>query len=515
MFTLLSCLAALSAPAQAGATVVISDLHIGPGRDSTGAWSPLEDFREPAVFAGFLEWLDDRGVSELVVAGDMFDLWQSTDGACTNPLVGETHPACTEAEVSARLKVALTQHQETMSALAAWADRAGHQLIILPGNHDAGLLFAEPRTMLLQALPTKREGAVRISTGGLERVASGTVLVEHGQQIGHDLNAFDQWPRPFVTVDGVQHLQLTWGENFVNRYYNTLEAQFPVIDNMDGEVDGAMYALSALGWKEGKDELKRLFDFVVHEQSWSLVGDLGTNEKPTWDLAAARALGPELYLGALAGDASARPAMTAAINALGAEGWTAEDWSQLDDASVQELCDARYARSVAERSTPGTPALCPALPGSLGEQPGALGPKSAGSLVHGHAAELKTMLIARRAALRKEQHDPRATFQGLVYGHTHSAEEPWQPMPKDVWSPWVINSGTWQRTISAAGIEALATEGRKAADVFQSLRYEELDPCYSYVWIEVRGGKATPDLRSWTRGSDGSWTSSTRSCGAP
>ena len=42
---------------QSGARsiVVISDLHMGIGRDASGEWNPTEDFRWAAEFAQFLE----------------------------------------------------------------------------------------------------------------------------------------------------------------------------------------------------------------------------------------------------------------------------------------------------------------------------------------------------------------------------------------------------------------------------------------------------------------------------
>jgi hypothetical protein len=57
---------------------VISDHHMGLGRNAAGAWSPTEDFRWPKALKGFLDSLSQRGnhAVDLVVAGDLFELWQ-------------------------------------------------------------------------------------------------------------------------------------------------------------------------------------------------------------------------------------------------------------------------------------------------------------------------------------------------------------------------------------------------------------------------------------------------------
>ena len=36
-------------------TLILSDLHLGPGRDKTGQWSPTEDFFADDAFAAFLD----------------------------------------------------------------------------------------------------------------------------------------------------------------------------------------------------------------------------------------------------------------------------------------------------------------------------------------------------------------------------------------------------------------------------------------------------------------------------
>jgi len=56
-------------PPQATAgrlTIIISDLHLGPGRDAmTGQWQPTENFRWADAFRSFLRAIDQAGAGLL------------------------------------------------------------------------------------------------------------------------------------------------------------------------------------------------------------------------------------------------------------------------------------------------------------------------------------------------------------------------------------------------------------------------------------------------------------------
>ena len=70
----LSVLAAQSS--QPRHIVVIGDLHMGLGREPSGAWHPSEDFRWAEEFQRFLEVLSDRATAgtDLILNGDTFEL---------------------------------------------------------------------------------------------------------------------------------------------------------------------------------------------------------------------------------------------------------------------------------------------------------------------------------------------------------------------------------------------------------------------------------------------------------
>src|SRR5687767_855985 len=84
--------------------VVIGDLHMGPGLDSTGAWHAVEDFRWRDEFVRFLEALSAEGAAtDLVINGDLFELLQSPEIPCAyaDGVVG-----CTENDARLRLLIA-------------------------------------------------------------------------------------------------------------------------------------------------------------------------------------------------------------------------------------------------------------------------------------------------------------------------------------------------------------------------------------------------------------------------
>ena len=77
--------------------VVLSDLHMGVGRDASGAWHPSEDFRWATELELFLKALDMEGEvgTDLVLNGDTFDLLQADAPGCAyeDATLGCTAPA--------------------------------------------------------------------------------------------------------------------------------------------------------------------------------------------------------------------------------------------------------------------------------------------------------------------------------------------------------------------------------------------------------------------------------------
>ena len=183
---------------------VIADLHLGPGRDEGGEWRAAEDFRWAGELALFLDALDAEGggATDLVLNGDTFDLTRSGDAGCAHddPALG-----CTEPEALARLDRVLAAHRDVVDALAAFAASGANRVVLVPGEHDAALLFPAVGRRVEEALGGP-EGRVEVAADGYWQSDDGQVHVEHGHQIGWRVDGFETWPEPFVERDGRRHL---------------------------------------------------------------------------------------------------------------------------------------------------------------------------------------------------------------------------------------------------------------------------------------------------------------------
>src|SRR5262249_41396986 len=106
-------------PAGSRSIVMVSDLHLGEGRDASGAWHPYEDFRWTPEFLAFVKVIDDegRGSTDLILNGDTFELLQSSRLTCGSiPDLG-----CSEGEAMARVQRVLAAHDAEIKALGQFA----------------------------------------------------------------------------------------------------------------------------------------------------------------------------------------------------------------------------------------------------------------------------------------------------------------------------------------------------------------------------------------------------------
>src|SRR5688500_867577 len=130
--------AIVAAQPDARTIVVIGDLHMGPGRDSSGAWHAVEDFRWRDEFIRFLDALSgESGNVDLVINGDLFELLQSPDVPCT----GDGIMGCTDNEALERLAIATKWHAGELAAIGKLASAGSNRVYIIPGDHDAALLI--------------------------------------------------------------------------------------------------------------------------------------------------------------------------------------------------------------------------------------------------------------------------------------------------------------------------------------------------------------------------------------
>jgi len=270
-------------------TIFISDLHLGVGKNPNGTWNNLEDSRWAKEFALFLQEMNRRGngAAGLILNGDTFELWQSLENDCLYP---DKDPSCTETDALRRLKRVLSSHQAELSAIHDFAVAGDNRVVMVPGNHDATILFTKVAKEVLRVIGAPQE-RVRIATHGFWISPDKLIYAEHGHQIGKDLNRFDAWPKPFkADSTGQLHILRPWGEQFVQRFFNDFEQKYPVIDNFSEDMWGVRYGLAAEGPATSTADIGQFLRFFLTELSWRQIQDtVGPGDEiPDWDMKAIR-----------------------------------------------------------------------------------------------------------------------------------------------------------------------------------------------------------------------------------
>ncbi|MCA9470366.1 MAG: metallophosphoesterase [Nitrospira sp.] len=495
---------ALSQPATPSPTsfssrhvVVISDLHFGLGKDEkTDRWHPMEDFRWPRQFGLFLERIDHdgKGNTDLIINGDMFELWQSRLDDCQDNRAKDL--GCTEEESLRRLQHVVNFHHGELQALGSFAKRGNNRLIIIPGNHDAALLFPTVKEAVLKAIGGGQQ--VHISTNGYWLSADGLIYAEHGHQIGQEVNKWDQWPSPFLKENGKQYLQRPWGEKFVQDYYNRFEAQFPIIDNISPESEGVRYAMAAEGPFRTIKDIAGFLKFYLFGVSWSqFKASLGKEEKgapPEWDIDAIRQQGPRFFAESLPTDHPFAADVREPKDDREKE-QLSELFKSLSNGDIKAICDQRALLVALQlEKTPTKPPTitgCPQTTGDLGAITQAL--FRSGEKVLGEHLE--------KAVCQKLQGCAEKPFMVFIYSHTHLALPPKElTLSNGFWRPTRINTGAWQRVATPEEVESIKDQRRlPKKEVLPKLNPEDLPSCYSFVLIEPypKGKQPVPLLRYW------------------
>ncbi len=185
--------------------VILSDLHWGEGRDpDTGRVSRLEDFFYDLEMAEFLDHQCRRAEGEgrplrLILAGDVFDflLVTSVPDEATCQRLG-LRPRRQERKFGLRatepgsvwkLDRIVRGHPALFAALGRLL-ATGHEIVVLPGNHDPELFFPGVRDRLRYHLVRRAEAqggepeacSSRLSFEPWFHYEPGRLFVEHGHQ---------------------------------------------------------------------------------------------------------------------------------------------------------------------------------------------------------------------------------------------------------------------------------------------------------------------------------------------
>lgn len=188
--------------------VVVSDFHLGRGKNQlTGRYHELEAFFYDEDFRSFCVWLVDdahkrNAKLRLIINGDAFDLLR-IDRPPTTPeatmVERQFGPVMSPDRASRDMADILDGHPGFVEGLARILD-AGHEIVILPGNHDIEIQWAPVRRQIEAAvLGSLRTQATseREMTDAADRLRfppwfwyePGRIWVEHGCQYDPE-NAF-------------------------------------------------------------------------------------------------------------------------------------------------------------------------------------------------------------------------------------------------------------------------------------------------------------------------------------
>ena len=501
--------------------VVLSDLHMGVGRDSSGAWHPYEDFRWATELELFLRALAAEGDAgtDLILNGDTFELLQADTTECTYE---DATLGCTEPAAIARLERVLGAHTAEIAALGAFARTGANRVVLVPGDHDAGLLFPTVGARALAAFDTPTDRVV-LATGGFWRSADRLIHVEHGHQLETRADRFEGWPSPFITRSGRQHLARPRGQRTVQALFDEHEARYPIVDNLADDTAGVRYVLAAIGAADIGARAPALLRELLFRMSWQQFRmdlDSGDVAPPVWNLAAVRAEGPAFLVASLPDDDRFKPLAVHALDEGRLDGLV----DALNDDELRALCDQRAAvrrarrrfeRILTQLDPLGPPVVeCPRTPATTGPR-------------FEYFWQSRDHLFLRHLEALADGERPIAVF---VHGHTHLADyrqgnftrvEAGRPYVVDGFSPVrnavtpiVINGGAWQRTVTPVMLDRVKEDrGVSATELLQTLQPEQLPPCYSFVQIDAYDGRpGPPALRYWRQGDDGAWTATGR-CG--
>ena len=484
VLALVLCAATVADQAPAPSTrsiVVISDLHMGPGRDSAGAWHAVEDFRWRDEFIRFLDAVSADGANvDLVINGDLFELLQSPEVPCAgaNGVVG-----CTDNEALQRLFIVTKVHAAELAAVGKFASAGANRVYIVPGDHDAALLIPRVWQRALTAFGASPDRVMLVSSGSW-RSADGRVHVEHGHQLPLSADRFLHWPSPVIRDGGRTHVERPWGEYALLPFYDRVEARYPIVDNIAEEGVGAKFVVAALAEPPGNAaDLLRLLLTKATWQQFRMDLDDGEVQAPEWDLTKIRAdLAAFVSASLTADDPFAATAKTLTSSSL------ADIGTALTDQQIVAVCDYRAAIRRARRRMERVLTQLPGVGPPIAECP-----RVADTV--GPAFEFYWR--SRDRQVRDHIGDPKG-LDAIVFGHTHLLDRPYRPFGGN--GPVVVTSGAWQRTIHPNDIKQIDAP------------LESLPACYSFVQIGATTGTRTPQLRAWRLNEQQQWGMTNGGC---
>lgn len=454
--------------------VVISDLHLGLGKKTAGTWYATEDFRWDNALKAFLDEISKEGNQQvdLIIAGDLLDMWQTQDTISCKGVSAEL--GCTVDEMKAAATWITQAHKEVFTNLRDFSRKGENRLYIIPGNHDSALLIAAVWEPVGKALGTE-SGRVNFVNTGVWESTDGSIVVEHGHQIGNDANRYETWPDIVRSHNGKEYIIRPWGEQFVQKIFNEQKNNYPIINSLSPESAGIRYRMADRGAWGTADDIAKFVAFNLSQTSLrQKVQILGAGDspedKPKWDITKAREQGHRLFVAALPKNDMFRAELLGesekAMKARVELDELARDEKRLPDENVKLLCEQAAIRgeSVCKTSELG--------------------------------ASVEKLLVPREWVLATHLRELETKFPKMrffIYGHTHQYEEAWQP--STVSSVRVLNSGAFKRVIDEEGfLRRIAAKKISPEEGLKKMTVEELPPCYTFILVPY--GKE-PKVWTW------------------
>jgi hypothetical protein len=201
---------------------------------------------------------------DLLIVGDFLELWQPPpDIACKG---ASADLGCTLEEMEALSRLVAAAHSDGLSILRAFAERGENRLHVIPGNHDSTLRYERVWRPVGDAL-NDASGRIDLVETGIWSSPDGSIVAEHGHQIGLDVNRYAKWPRVVERVGRTDYVVRPWGELFVQKLFNEQEEQYPIIDNLSPETAGARYRAADRGLWGSTTDIARMLFFNLWETS--------------------------------------------------------------------------------------------------------------------------------------------------------------------------------------------------------------------------------------------------------
>jgi hypothetical protein len=348
---------------------------------------------------------------------------------------------------------------------------------IIPGDHDAALMLPDVWRRAAAAFGAPADRVTLVTSGAL-LLSKDRIHIEHGHQLPTSADRFSKWPLPTITVNGRTHIERPFGEQVILPFYNRVESQYPIVDNIAEEGSGAKFVAAAVDLVPAEDPAA-LLRFFLSKSTWQQFRmdlDDGDVQAPTWDLERIRS-DPGAFMAA---SLPADDPFAAVVKKIPPANLAATA-AQLTDQEIVAVCDYRAAIRRARRRMERVLTQLSGVGAPMPECPRT--PDTVGSAFEYYWRSRDQQIV---------QHIPRATdLDVIVLGHTHLLDRPFRPLGDE--GPVVVTSGAWQRTIHPNDIKAIDAP------------VESLPPCYSFVQISSSGGRHAAQPRSWRLNDQRQW----------